>query len=180
MTNTQAVIVLGSKLTSDGVREELQGKVETGISVFRSEGAKYLVMTGGFTNHEISQSEAEAMRTYAIEKGVKAESIILEERAQDTVGNGYFTRLIVDSIKDVSKVYIVTSCYHMQRAEYIFNYCFGNSYIMDFSHCFSFSPMVNNEPKLMEITVKFFEGIKSGDLHSIKRKLLSDSKYDKH
>ncbi|WP_247004528.1 YdcF family protein [Halosolutus gelatinilyticus] len=98
--------------------------------------ASHLIFSGGNSNPIVSIPECEAMREYATDRGVDPTRIRLEARAEDTIGNGYFTRRLVDEMRqDVDTIFVVSSCYHMTSAEYVFRQCFGDTCVIDGSRC---------------------------------------------
>ena len=60
------------------------------------------------------------MEKYAVGNGlIDQENIIKEEQASTTAENAYYSRIIVDEF-DATKVNVVTSQFHMERARNIF------------------------------------------------------------
>jgi|Deesub1362A_J573_1020465.scaffolds.fasta_scaffold10065_1 uncharacterized SAM-binding protein YcdF (DUF218 family) len=169
-----AVIVLGNRLRSIQIHPELKGRVEVGIGIFKDKFAEYLILSGGKTNPSIPLSESEVMRDYAIMLGVSSEVIIIEQNSMDTIGNAYFTRKIIDEL-GCSDIYVVTSCYHVNRAKFIFEMCYGKDYNMFFSYCFSFHDPEAEKKEIDSIRLaeEFFKDIMPGDLNEIEKKLFS-------
>lgn len=100
-------------------------------------GSVLLLMSGGISNPKIPISEAELMRQYCIENGIYKDNIIVEDNSLDTIGNAFFTRKIIDAIPNISDIYVISSCYHMNRAKYIFINCYGeHGYNLNFNYCF--------------------------------------------
>ena len=172
MMSETAVIVLGRKETSDDPEDyELKGRIRIGIEVLQRYDGDYLILSGGKTSSRIP--ECEIMAKYAIGLGVDSARIVKECHSLDTIGNGYFTRKLIDSLKNVKSVCVVSSCYHMPRVKYVFEMCFGNNKKMDFNHCFEFGFSQDSEKRKMEITRKFFDGVTAGDIDEIKARIYS-------
>lgn len=169
-----AVIILGNRLRSTQIHHELKGRMDVGINVFRDKTAKYLILSGGKTNPSVNLSEAEVMRNYAIMRGISLEVIILEYNSMDTIGNAYFTRKIVDKIR-CSNVYVVSSCYHMERVKFIFEMCYGKNYNMFFNYCFPFhnQDAEKKEKDSIKLAEDFFRNITPGDIDEIEKRLFS-------
>ena len=55
------------------------------------------------------------MKDYCIANGIPEASIILEEKSLDTIGNGVFCAMIVHGKYLPEVIYVVSSCYHMER-----------------------------------------------------------------
>ena len=138
VTGETAVVVLGLRLREDvsGLSEELRGRVAVAVDAFEELNATWLVPSGARTNPAVSESEAAAMAAHAVELGVDRERILLEERAEDTIGNAYYARLLLDErASDVTTVAVVSSCYHGQRAAYVFGKCLGPGYDLRIEYC---------------------------------------------
>lgn len=155
------VIVLGSRLTGKVVHDELRGRLDSALDTVDSD--RVFIVSGGITNIHVGISEAEAMASYLVDKGIPEERIIKEERSTDTIENGYYTRLIVEGMPSFETIYVVSSCYHMPRVKFIFDNCFGKPNKLDFSHCSQFKRIGEKETEGMLIAEKFFKGIEPGN-----------------
>ncbi len=168
----KVVVVLGNRLLSNEIHVELRGRMDTAIELWSTLSNSLFLVSGGRTNPSISKTEGEAMRDYATEKGVPSNYILVESEALDTIGNGYFTRKILDNFLDIVYVYTITSCYHAPRAEYIFKLCLGPKYILDSKTCFKSDRKADeSERKGFENTQEFFSGITPGSIEEIGQRL---------
>ena len=149
----ELIIVLGSRINGNEVHDELKGRLDVAIRLFNS-GSRML-LSGGITNHDLNRSEAQFMKDYCVANGIPATSIILEEKALDTIGNGVFCAMEVHGKYLPEVIYVVSSCYHMARSEFIFQKCFGPGYRFDFSQCFSFNRPDINEKESYKIDEAF-------------------------
>lgn len=166
-----AVIILGNKLQSNQLNPELKGRMDCGINVFKTYSANVLILSGGRSNPVIEVEECELMKNYAIQNGVDEEKILLEKSSLDTIGNAVFTRKIIDSIPGFLKIFIVTSCYHKERACYIFNKCYGNHFELNFNNCYDYPGNAEHEQKSLNLAMKFFEDIEPGNFEKISNRL---------
>ncbi len=167
----ELIIVLGSRVNGNEIHDELKGRLDVAIKLFNSDTK--LLLSGGITNHALNKSEAQVMKEYCLSKGVPETSIILEEKALDTIGNGVFCMMEVHGKFLPKIIYVVSSCYHMERSEFIFQKCFGPGYKFDFTHCFDFMRTDIMEEKSMELARHFFSGISDGDVEAIKQRLFT-------
>ncbi|TYL38198.1 YdcF family protein [Natronococcus pandeyae] len=174
------VVTLGHRLTSPTIHPELQQRVETGIDALRALDASYLLCSGGRGNEAIARTESEVMQEYARSQGVDEERILLEDESVDTIGNGYYTRrLLADRGIDPETIVLVTSDYHMERALYVFEQCFGDAAALEPEACETSVTDVlgydetSNETKL-ERTRAFFEPVTAGDFEMIERRLVDE------
>lgn len=170
---------MGNRLVSENIHLELKGRMDVALSLrcLLSDTKPYykifMVLSGGASNPNVPASEAEVMKAYCIENGIPQREIILETKSLDTIGNAVFARRIVDIIKDIDVIYVVSSCYHMERAAFIFEMCFGNKYKLNFDYCniIQGSNYIEKERKSLAQARNFFAGIEPGDISSIETRL---------
>jgi uncharacterized SAM-binding protein YcdF (DUF218 family)/glycosyltransferase involved in cell wall biosynthesis len=89
-----------------------QERMKQAIDLYKAGYTKYLVLSSGFV---YSFREAEVMRALAVDNGVPASAIVLEQRAASTYQNVTFVDAI---LKDHhwTRILLVSSPYHMRRA----------------------------------------------------------------
>ncbi|ADN35667.1 protein of unknown function DUF218 [Methanolacinia petrolearia DSM 11571] len=163
---TTVIIILGNRLQSKQIHQELKGRMDCGLKVFREEGG-ILLLSGGRSNPEIDVPECGIMKDYAVGRGVDPSNIITEDSSLDTIGNAVFSREIVDKLDAVSKIFVITSCYHVERSRYLFDMCFGDRYLLDFEPCYECPGDPGHEEESMEEAIRFFRGIERGDIEKI-------------
>ncbi len=117
------IIVLGAGLI-DGERVTpiLAGRIDRALKVYfkqvKKRKAPILIMSGGQGKNE-KISEAAAMMDYALENGVAAEDIILENESKNTYENLLFSKQIIESKEGSLKklrILFCTTNYHVFRA----------------------------------------------------------------
>lgn len=116
--NSMSVVILGFALNDDGtMKEELVGRLETGLAIVKDYPQSYVVVTGGGTaKNKPNVTEGGLMGDWLLEHGLDASRLIVENRAQDTVGNAKNTyEVLKTKYKTVNKVVLVTSDYHVPR-----------------------------------------------------------------
>src|SRR5699024_12313863 len=93
------IIVLGSDLIGDKVPLLLASLIDKGIELFEryqsSDHPIKIIFTGGKGNDELL-SEGEAMAKYALEKGLKKEDMIIENKAENTYENLLFSKRLIE------------------------------------------------------------------------------------
>jgi uncharacterized SAM-binding protein YcdF (DUF218 family)/glycosyltransferase involved in cell wall biosynthesis len=89
-----------------------QERIERAIDLYKAGRSRHLVLSSGYV---YSFREAEAMRTVAIDRGVPADAVVLEEHATNTHENVTFVRDVLRAHQWRS-VLLVSSPYHMRRA----------------------------------------------------------------
>src|SRR5699024_5333773 len=92
------IIVLGSGLIGDKVPPLLASRIDKGIELFEryqsSDHPIKIIFTGGKGNDELL-SEGEAMAKDALEKGLKKEDMIIENKAVNTYEKYLFTTYLL-------------------------------------------------------------------------------------
>jgi uncharacterized SAM-binding protein YcdF (DUF218 family) len=116
------VICLGCKPRNTFAERNMRMRAQRAAQVFKQRRAKYLLCSGAQTVRG-KPSEAEFMARAARQAGVPKERIILEERSRTTVGNAYYSLLLVRDRKCRSAI-IVTDPFHLPRALVIFSSVF--------------------------------------------------------
>ena len=89
-----------------------QERIGKAVSLYHEGVAPHLVISSGFV---FALREAEVMKAVAIDNGVPAEAIVLEERAANTYENVTGTNQILTE-RNWKKIALVSSPYHMRRA----------------------------------------------------------------
>ena len=106
------VVVLGTGLIGDQVTPLLASRIDKGIAIYQKQPGCKLIMSGGQGPDEII-AEGQAMANYALEKGVPAEDILIENQSTNTEENLKFSFALM---KSGSRFALVTNYYHVFRA----------------------------------------------------------------
>ncbi len=128
-------------------------------------------------------TEAEAMQKYLIVLGVSQENICLEKESQDTISNAYNAKVKYFIPRKESEAIIVTSDFHLERAEYIFFKIFGDSYKLHFLGiptslpCQSRAQIKERQRALTRKAGEILKDIRPGDHEAAKKKLLLSDYY---
>lgn len=117
LEDVDCIIVLGCLVRSDGTLSDmLCDRVERGIEVYelmaQKSGAK-LLMSGD--HGTVEYDEVNAMKQYAIEKGIESEQIFMDHAGFSTYESIYRAKEIFGA----ERVVIITQEYHLYRALYI-------------------------------------------------------------
>lgn len=111
--NADYIIVLGAGIIGSRVTPLLAARIEKGMELLCYNPNAVLIMSGGQGSGE-DIPESKAMADYAIDKGVSAEKVILEQKSVSTEENLRFSRKLMN--KQNPQIVIVTTAYHMFRA----------------------------------------------------------------
>lgn len=107
------LVVLGAGLAGDKVTPLLASRIDKAIQLYHKQPSVQLIMTGGQGADELV-SEGFAMATYAYEKGLPPEAVIIEDQAVNTEENIAFSHQLMAS--DQSNFAVVSNHYHVFRA----------------------------------------------------------------
>jgi len=115
-----SIVVLGGGF---GVGSASYYRVLKGIELFRTLRASYLILTG-------SKDESSYMYSIA-SRYIDPMKIVVCAPSKTTIGNAYYAKLVIMGL-GISRVVVVTSRYHIERASKIFEWIFGPSYHIEF------------------------------------------------
>lgn len=108
-------IVLGAALWQSTPSPALQERLNRAIQLYESGSIRQIIVSGGYDHASSKLTEAEGMRNYLVDKGVRQSDIYLENAATNTYENLLFSQKIMQSNGWTSSV-IVTHRYHAVRA----------------------------------------------------------------
>ena len=109
-----AIVVLGAQVKADGsLSVQLQWRLDKAYEVWQERPC--LVTLCGAQGGNEPVTEAEAMRDYLLAKGIPEEDLLLDDSSYTTRQNLRNAAALLRE-RNVSKVLIVTSSYHLPRA----------------------------------------------------------------
>lgn len=106
------VVVLGAGLIGDQVTPLLASRIDKGIAIYQKQPGCKLIVSGGQGPDEL-MAEGQAMADYALEQGIPAEDIVIENQSTNTEENLKFSYALM---KPGSRFALVTNYYHVFRA----------------------------------------------------------------
>lgn len=113
-----AVVVLGAAVIAPGVPgPALVRRTRAGVAAFHALDAGHLLVSGGVVG--APPAEAQLMRAIAVEMGVAAARIVVEDRARNTFENAVYAGREIRK-RGWRRVVVVTDGYHLRRALYVF------------------------------------------------------------
>ena len=119
--NKDFVIILGSKINRDGTLPPLlKGRcdkaIEFGKKQYENNKKKIVYIPSGGKGKDEVISEAEAMKKYLLDNGIKENQIIIENKSTSTIENMRFSKNIIDSVNNDAKISFSTTNYHVFRS----------------------------------------------------------------
>lgn len=114
LEDVSCILVLGCLVRDDGEPGGmLEDRLEVGIALYRDGVAPKLLMSGDHGSE--SYDEVNAMKQYALEKGVDSSDVFMDHAGFSTYDSLYRAREVFGA----EKIVIVTQEYHLYRALYI-------------------------------------------------------------
>jgi len=140
------VVVLGYCARPSGglrVAAELAGdaygRLFAGVKAFKESGANLLALCGG-RSREDTESEAEVMKAVALYMGCPRDKILTETRSHDTMQNAAYLAELLPAGQN-RRIGLVTSAWHMLRAEKVFKGQFPNDTIVPVPTNYLYDPV---------------------------------------
>ena len=118
---SSAIIILAHMLDHEGrLNEESTMRLAKGAELYLAGGYRHIILPGGSERLEGDIPIAEMMADYLHkEYGFTTRDLKTETRSRDTVGDAYFAG---EALQPGSVLTVVTSSYHVKRAQYIFEF----------------------------------------------------------
>ncbi|MBR4671980.1 MAG: YdcF family protein [Bacilli bacterium] len=120
------IIILGSKINKDGTLTPLlKGRVDKAIDFGKKQyeltKKKIIYVPSGGKGKDEKIAEAEAIKKYLIENGIKEKQIIIENKSTNTFENMKFSKEKIDNVNKDAKISFSTTNYHVFRSGVIAN-----------------------------------------------------------
>jgi len=151
--NVDAIVVLSGMIRVIGDEENLKyeftesvDRFFAGLDLFNNNKAPILILTRGKMPWSIGIAEGEYLKELAIKYGVPEENIILTDEVQNTDQEAKVIKKILTN--DNARIILVTSAFHMPRAEKVFKAANINviPFPVDFKNSKSKTTMMNFIP----------------------------------
>jgi uncharacterized SAM-binding protein YcdF (DUF218 family) len=111
-------VVLGCRVYADGrPSDALKDRVKTACQLYHQGFARKLLFSGGPGDGSVT--EAEAMRRMAVQLGVKAEDILVDDQGLNTQATVRNSQAILAKL-NASRVLVVSHFYHLPRVKLAF------------------------------------------------------------
>ena len=112
--SADAAVVLGAAVWTAQVSPVFRERINHGIDLYRNGKVRKIIFTGGQGNPG-EPTESSAARQYALQRGIPAADILIEEKSHNTYENILYARQLADG-HGIKKVLIVSDPLHMKRA----------------------------------------------------------------
>jgi len=162
-----AVIVLANQMDKKGLLNfESIARANKAVELFNELKIPNIVTCGWAYRKDSEIKIADAFKAYIVNSlGVNSNKVIAELNSRDTVGDAYFTKINLALILNWRKLCVVTSDYHVARTQEIFNFIYGNNFLVEVfgASIIHDNSILNRELASTEAFRKTFSGISMGD-----------------
>ena len=131
MQNCDAILILGNGLREGGVLPSwVRRHLDRAIQLHKGE---YVIALSAGTTHRpppLDTSgfpifESVAAAGYLMERGIPPDRILAETHSYDTIGNAFFSRVIHVEPRQMRRLLVIASDFHVARAEAVFRWVYG-------------------------------------------------------
>ena len=175
----RSIVVLANLMSIAGViNEETVSRVELAIELDLQQPADKIILCGWPYRSDTDISIAEAMKDYIRSKyPLLLPKIICQKVSRDTVGDAFFTRILLDQIygTGIFCLDVATSDYHVERTRKIFAFVFQHRAAISVSGSIT-SPLQSHGASEVRSLAAFedtFRGVEPGDVIGIHAALRS-------
>jgi uncharacterized SAM-binding protein YcdF (DUF218 family) len=109
-----AAVVLGAAVWTNQVPPVFKERINHAINLYQRGQVRKLIFTGGQGNPG-EPTESTAARDYALQNGIPASDILIEEKSHNTYENILYAKQVAET-HGINKVLIVSDPLHMKRA----------------------------------------------------------------
>lgn len=181
MKKADVIIVLGRGILPDGsLPPDPKKRIEKAIALYKKGLAPSIIMSGKWyfrAGRLFPNTEALAMRDYAVFLGVPKDKIICEETSMDTIGNAYFVKTLFLEPQEWRNVIVVSSKDHITRSAYVFNKVLGPKYSIQYAESVlvltgkTKDQMLEKERRALIGAKRIFGRVENGDTLAVRRVL---------
>lgn len=119
--NTEILLVLGAPNSPEGLLSSIAiSRLDTCFSIYQQERS-YILLTGGYGAHFNTTDKPHAWygRQYLKGKGVPSHKILESVESSSTIEDATLSKPLITTLQP-SRLTIITSEFHLQRAAFIF------------------------------------------------------------
>lgn len=160
------IIVLANEMDKEGnLNLDSVARIKLACDSFFNNPSATIITCGWNYRKDSKLFIGDVMKNYAVKLGVPFKKIITENNSRDTVGDAFFTKLIILKNNKWKNLLIITSDYHVIRTSRIFKFIYGSQYEINVIGSYGFDSL---EKQILEkISLKAFErtfeNVKEGD-----------------
>lgn len=119
-TSGHVFIVLGGSLSSKGnITTQVINRLKVALAALSAYPNSKVLVSGGAPKN--GHTEAERMREWLIDNGIKSSRIISEAKSSSTVGNANYSIAILKTMPSITSYTLISDASHIRRASVLFN-----------------------------------------------------------
>jgi hypothetical protein len=131
MKPCDAILVLGNGVREGGVLPSwVRGHLDRAIELH---SGQYIIALSAGTTHRPPPMDANgfpifesaAAAGYLMERGIPADRILTETCSYDTIGNAFFSRVLHVDPRQMRRLLVIASGFHMVRVETVFRWVYS-------------------------------------------------------
>ena len=170
-----AIIVLANLMSKAGIlNKESIARAKMAFDYHKKMNILYIVTCGWPYRSDSYIAIGTAFKNYLVENlGANPNKIITEINSRDTVGDAFFTKKNIAIPFNWKNICVITSSYHVDRTQEIFNFIYGDNFIIDVygTNIDCGEKILNSEKKSLQAFRETFHGVNAGDDVEIYNKL---------
>lgn len=164
------VVLAGGITENENLPQQTQNRLDKAIELFEQKKGDRFLVCGKYSflfeeEEQPSVTEAELMKNYLINQGIEKGKIWTEKKSMDTISNAYYAKTEYFLPENETEGIIVSSNYHLPRAEFIFKKIFGKEYNLNFVGVKN-NPekkLIKRQQKLLEETKQLTKDMETGN-----------------
>ncbi len=120
------IIILGAQIRKDGtltplLKARVDKAIDFGNKQYELTKKKIIYIPSGGKGSDEVIAEAEAIKNYLLEKGIKEKQIVIEDKSTSTTENMKYSKEKIDEINKEAKISFATTNFHVFRSGVIAN-----------------------------------------------------------
>jgi hypothetical protein len=131
MSDLDAILIPGNGVRAGGeLPSWVRLHLDRAVEIYNGE---YVIALSAGTTHRpppVDEQgfpifESVAAARYLMERGIPAERILTETQSYDTIGNAFFSRVIHAEPRQMRRLLVIASDFHLARVEAVFRWIYG-------------------------------------------------------
>jgi hypothetical protein len=131
MSDLDAILIPGNGVRAGGeLPSWVRLHLDRAIQIYNGE---YVIVLSAGTTHRpppvdvrgFPIFESVAAARYLMERGIPSERILTETQSYDTIGNAFFSRVIHVEPRQMRRLLVIASDFHLARVEAVFRWIYG-------------------------------------------------------
>ena len=175
----ECFVVLGHLMSATGeLSNESKRRVLKLVECIKDKENQLIFFCGWDYRNDSNIKLAKALSDFFIKQKPSAHKIILLESSRDTVGDAVLLKYYFENHIAEKKINVITSNYHIDRSQRIFDFVFYQNDIFMHAAKIEFNKQNDiHEYKSLEAFEETFKDINPGDIDAIYERLISSHPY---